>query len=73
MIAVAQRLTGKFALVWAHRTKLLGLAAVGVAYGQSNLAQLGTIIPPKYQGILLGAFGVAAFFIGLYNTLATEA
>jgi hypothetical protein len=61
-------------LKWAnaHKTKLLGGAAVGVAYVQNNLAQVGHLLSPGLQGAILGAFGVAAFVIGLYNTLANR-
>jgi|HubBroStandDraft_6_1064221.scaffolds.fasta_scaffold225558_4 hypothetical protein len=54
----------------AHKTKLLGGAAVAVAYVQNNLGQMGHLLSPKWQGVILGLFGVAAFVIGLYNTLA---
>lgn len=53
-----------------HRTKVLGMAAVAVGYCQNNLAQLGHLLSPQWQGRILMAFGVAAFFIGLYNTFA---
>lgn len=56
----------------AHKTKLLGAAAAGVAYVQNNLAQTGHILSPSLQGAILGAFGVAAFVIGLVNTFATR-
>jgi hypothetical protein len=55
-----------------HKTKVLGGAAVGVAYVQNNLAQVGHFLSPKLQGVILGAFGVAAFLIGLYNTFASR-
>jgi hypothetical protein len=59
---------------WAssHKTKILGLAAAGIAYVQNNLAQAGHILSPSLQGAILGAFGVAAFVIGLVNTFATR-
>jgi hypothetical protein len=59
----------KASWVWRHKTKVLGGAAVGVAYGQNNLAQLGHVIPPAWQGGILAGFGVLAFIIGLCNTL----
>ena len=65
-----QRLKVWFAYLISHRTKALGIAAVAVAYGQNNLGQLGHVLPAHWQGVLLGAFGVAAFCIGLINTLA---
>lgn len=55
---------------WRHKTKLLGSAAVGVAYAQNNLAQVGKLISPRWEGAILGAFGVLAFLIGLYNQFA---
>jgi hypothetical protein len=57
-------------LAWlnAHKTKSLGLAAIGIAYVQNNLAQVGHLLSPKLQGAILGVFGVGAFVIGLVNT-----
>lgn len=55
-----------------HKTKLLGGAAAAIAYVQNNLAQTGHILSPKLQGAILGAFGVAAFVIGLVNTIASR-
>jgi hypothetical protein len=56
--------------VWSHRTKVLGIAAVAVAYVQNNLGQLGHLLPEAWQGVILAFFGVLAFLIGLYNTFA---
>jgi protein involved in ribonucleotide reduction len=55
-----------------HKTKLLGAAAAGVAYVQNNLAQAGHVLSPQLQVAILGAFGVAAFVIGLVNTFTTR-
>jgi hypothetical protein len=52
-----------------HKVKLLGLAAVGVAYVQNNFASVGHYLPPALQAATLGAFGCAAFIFGLLNTL----
>ena len=51
-----------------HLTKVLGLSAAAVAYGQNNLAQLGHIVSPQWQGGILATFGVLAFALGLGNT-----
>jgi len=58
--------------VWCHRTKTLGLTAIGIAYAQNNLAQIGHLLSPKLQGAILAVFGVAAFVIGLVNTFANR-
>jgi protein involved in ribonucleotide reduction len=55
-----------------HKTKVLGLAAAGVAYVQNNLAQAGHLLSPKLQGAILAVFGVAAFVIGLVNTFTNR-
>ncbi len=62
------------AFVWLglHKTKVLGILACLVAYVQNHLAQLGDLLNPHLQGVILGIFGVAAFIIGLANTLNTE-
>lgn len=65
-----QRIKLGCAWTWSHRTKVLGLLAVGVAYGQNNLALLGHLLPQAWTGVILGVFGVLAFLLGLYNTFA---
>ncbi len=61
-----------FLWLWSHRTKVLGMLAVAVGYGQNNLMQLGHVLPAKWTGAILAGFGVLAFLIGLYNTLANS-
>ncbi len=64
-----EHIKAPFKWVWCHRTKSLGVLAVAVGYGQGHLAQLGDVLPPKWQGKILAGFGVLAFLIGLFNTL----
>jgi hypothetical protein len=70
--AIRAKLKAWWAWGWGHRTKVLGMAAVGVGYGQNNLAQLGHVLSAKWQGAILGTFGVLAFLLGLYNTFAAR-
>lgn len=58
------------AWLWAHRTKIVGILAMGVGYAQNNLAQLGHVLPPSWHGVLIAAFGIITFCIGLYNSIA---
>jgi hypothetical protein len=67
---VIQALKDRLRWCWQHRTKALGLAALGIAYVQNNLAQVGHFMSAQWQGGILAVFGVLAFVIGLYNTFA---
>lgn len=69
---LAAKLNTWWRWLWSHRTKALGVLAVGVGYGQNNMALLGHVLSIRWQGIVLGVFGVLAFLIGLYNTYATQ-
>lgn len=66
------RIEAKLLMLWSHRTKIVSLLALGAAYMQNNLAQLGHVLSPRWQGAILAFFGVVMFLIGLYNTFAPK-
>lgn len=66
MIVDRIRSGSKFA--WSHRTKALGAIAMGAAYVLGHPMELGLFMTPGGVAEVLGGFGAAAFFIGLFNT-----
>jgi hypothetical protein len=53
-----------------HRTKMIGACGVGAGCVQNYLATNHiAVLPQKWHGILISAFGMIVFLVGLYNSL----
>ncbi len=57
-------------VIWAHRTKALGVMMGLAAAIQNTLAQYGHVLPTRWNSILLGVAGMLTFLVGLYNTFS---